>query len=155
MKLLPLYIWLTFFLFEQVCGRNKECDITCILVHAYAESYRLSRIVHKSRTSENRTMESSCDSDMSEETRDLVRRGLASDRKRRSGRADLCTDNQRLAPNRDMNTLYVRLPPAHVVQAEEPSARGLNLTVLENVRGQNYNNISIFAYSKPYRQRTS
>jgi len=38
-----------------------------------------------------------------------------------------------------MNTQYVRLPPAHVVQAEEPSARGLSLTLSENVRGQNYN----------------
>jgi len=127
------------FFFEQVCGRNKGCDITRIPSKTYAEPYRLSRIAHKSRTSENRTMESSCDSDMSEETRDLVRRGLGSDRKRRTGRADLSTDNRRLAPNRDMNTLYVRFPPAHIVQAEETSARGLNLTVLENVRGQNYN----------------
>jgi len=88
-------------------------------------------------------MESSCDSDMSKGTRDLVRRGLASDRKRRSSRADFGTDSQSLAPNLDMNASYVRLPPAHVVQAEEPSARGLNLTVLEGVRGLNYNSITL------------
>jgi len=74
-----------------------------------------------------------------EETRDLVRRGLASDRRRRGGRTDLGVDRQRLGPNRDMNTQSVRLPPAHVVQAEEPSARGLILTLPEDVRGQNYN----------------
>jgi len=85
-------------------------------------------------------MESSCDSDMSEETRDLVRRGLASDRRRRGGRTELGIERQRLGPNRDMNTQSVRLPPAHVVQAEEPSARGLILTLPQDVRGQNYNN---------------
>jgi len=84
-------------------------------------------------------MDSSYDSDISEGTHDLVRRGLASDRKRRSSRADLDTEGQSLAPNRDMNTMYVRLPPTLVVQAEEPSARGLNLTGLESVKGQNYN----------------
>jgi len=91
-------------------------------------------------------MDSSYDSDISEETRDLVRRGLASDRKRRSSRADLDTGEQSLTPNRDINTQYVRLSPALVVQAEEPSAQGLNLTGLEGVRGQNYNIITLSNY---------
>jgi len=90
-------------------------------------------------------MDSSCESDMSEGTCDLVRRGSASDRKKRSSRADLDTDSQCLAPSRDMNASYVRLPPALVVQGEEPSAWGLNLTILEGARGQNYNtNIGFF-----------
>jgi len=84
-------------------------------------------------------MDSLCDSDISEGTRDLVRRGLASDRKRRNSRAEFGIDVPIVAPSRDMNAINVRLPPALVVQVEEPSARGLSLTGLENVRGQNYN----------------
>jgi len=38
-----------------------------------------------------------------------------------------------------MNTQYFHLPPTHVVKVEEPSARGLNMTSGENVKGQNYN----------------
>jgi len=40
-----------------------------------------------------------------------------------------------------MNTQYFHLPPTHIVKVEEPSARGLNMTSGENVKGQNYNNI--------------
>jgi len=87
-------------------------------------------------------MDSPYDSDISEGTRDLVRQGLASDRKKCSNRADLDTDGRSLAPNRDINASYVRLPPALLAQAEEPSARGLNLTGVESVRGQNYNTSS-------------
>jgi len=84
-------------------------------------------------------MDSSYDSDISEDTRDLVRRGLASDRKKGSNRGELETSELGLAPIRNMNSLYVRLPHAPVVQAEEPSARGLNLIGIESVKGQNYN----------------
>jgi len=68
-------------------------------------------------------MESPYDSDVSEDTRDLIARGLATDIKRYKTRAELGTNESESAPIRSMNTLYVRLPPALVVQAEEPSAR--------------------------------
>jgi len=88
-------------------------------------------------------MESPYDSDVSEDTRDLIARGLATDNRKYSSRAELGTVERDLAPIRNMNTSYVRLPPAHVVQAEEPSARGLNTISVENVKGQNYNNIIV------------
>jgi len=87
-------------------------------------------------------MESLYDSDVSEDTRDLIVRGLATDVKRYSIRAELGNIERESAPIRNMNTSYVRLPPALVVQAEKPSARGLNLTVSENVRGQNYHRMT-------------
>jgi len=49
------------------------------------------------------------------------------------------------APARNMNVSHIRLPLAHIVQAEEPSTRGLNIAYGDNVKGQNYNTI-IFIY---------
>jgi len=85
-------------------------------------------------------MESPYDSDVSEDPRDLIARGLATDTRKYSSRAELGTVERELAPTRNMNTSYVRLPHAHIVQAEEPSALGLNMTSVENVKGQNHNN---------------
>jgi len=84
-------------------------------------------------------MESPYDFDISGDTRDLIARGLATDTRKYSSRIELETVEQDLAPARSMNTSYVRLPPVHVVQTEEPSARGLSVIRGENVKGQNYN----------------
>jgi len=86
-------------------------------------------------------MESPYDSDVSEDTRDLITRGLATDIRKYSSRAKLGMVERDLAPICDMNTSYVCFPPVHVVQAEEPSARGLNVISVENVKGQNHNSI--------------
>jgi len=87
-------------------------------------------------------MESPYDSDVSEDTRDLIARGLATDTRKYSNRAELGAVDRELAPTRSMNASYVHLPHAHVVQTEEPSARGLNMTSVKNVKGQNYNIIT-------------
>jgi len=84
-------------------------------------------------------MESPYDSDVSEDTRELIAKGLATDIKRYKTRAELGSIESESARTHSMNTSYVRLPPALVVQAEEPSAWGLNLTRLESVRGQKHN----------------
>jgi len=86
-------------------------------------------------------METMYDSDVSNDTRELIARGLATDIRRYSSRVELKTSEQGLAPNRNMSTSHVRLPHAPVVLAEEPSTRGLNLTCMENFRGQNHNRI--------------
>jgi len=85
-------------------------------------------------------MESPYDSDMSDDTRDLVEQGLAINRRKYSSRADYKTDEQGLAPSRDMDISSVRLPPIVGVLLGEPSTRGLHLTGVENVVGQNRNN---------------
>jgi len=89
-------------------------------------------------------MESPYDSDVSEDTRDLILRGLATDTRNYSRRADLGSSERASTFNRNMNTLYVHPPLAHVVQAEEPSARGLDITCGENVKDQKHNNMLLF-----------
>jgi len=84
-------------------------------------------------------MESPYDSDVSEDTRDLIARGLATDIRRYSSQAELGMYDRDIAPSRHMNTSYVRLPPAQIVQVGEPSARGLDEISGEDVRGQIHN----------------
>jgi len=84
-------------------------------------------------------MDSPYDSDVSEDTRDLISRGLASDTKKYNVKARLGGNGKESAPNRSMNTQYVHLPLTHVVKVEEPSARGLNTASGESVKDQNYN----------------
>jgi len=79
------------------------------------------------------------DSDISEDTRDLISRGLATDTRKYSLRPELGSSERDSALSRSMNTSHVRLPLSHIVQVEEPSARGLNMACGENVKGQNYN----------------
>jgi len=85
-------------------------------------------------------MDSPYDSDVSEDTRDLISRGLATDTRRYNVVSEMGSNERVVAPSRSMNTQYFHLPPTHVVKVEEPSARGLNMTSGENVKGQNYNN---------------
>jgi len=84
-------------------------------------------------------MDSPYDSDVSEDTRDLISRGLATDNRKYSVEVDLGIRERDSAPTRSMSTSYVHLPLTHVVKAAEPSARGFNMTSGENVKGQNYN----------------
>jgi len=84
-------------------------------------------------------MESPYDSEVSEDTRDLISQGLATDTRKYSVRADLGSSERASALTRDINSSYVRPSLAHVVQAEEPSTRGFNMACGENVKGQNYN----------------
>jgi len=84
-------------------------------------------------------MESPYDSDMSDDTRDLVEQGLAINRKKYSSRAGYGTGEHGHAPNRDMDISSVRLPSAFDAIPGEPSAHGLNLTGVENVGGQKLN----------------
>jgi len=100
-------------------------------------------------------MESPYDSDVSEDTRDLISRGLATDIRNYSVRADIGSGEGASALTRNMNTSYVRPPLAHVVQVEEPSARGFDMACGENVIGQNYNNTINHIPPKLFRIRTS
>jgi len=84
-------------------------------------------------------MESRYDSDTSDDTRDLVERGLAINRKKYVSRADYGTYEQGLAPKRDMDISSVRLPLVHEVQPEEPSTHGLSLIGAESIIGQKHN----------------
>jgi len=61
------------------------------------------------------------------------------DTRRYNSRVELEVGNRSLAPTHNMNTSYVRFLHAPVVLAEKPSARGLRLTGVENIKGQNYN----------------
>jgi len=90
-------------------------------------------------------MEYQYDSDVSEDTRDLISRGLATDTRRDSVPADPGSGEKASTLNRNMNAWPVRLPLTHVVQAEEPSARGFNMAKGGNVKGQNYN-ICMYMY---------
>jgi len=87
-------------------------------------------------------MDSPYDSDVSEDTRDLISRGLATDTKKYNVVGEMGSNERESAPNRSMNTQYFHLPLTHVVKAEEPSAWGLNMTSGKNVKGQNYNTIN-------------
>jgi len=87
----------------------------------------------------NIAMDSPYDSDVSEDTRDLIARGLATNTRRYNVVGEMGSNERDSAPNRSMNTQYFHLPPTHVVKVEEPSARGLNMTSGENVQGQIYN----------------
>jgi len=84
-------------------------------------------------------MESRYDSDTSDDTRNLVERGLVINRRKYISRADYRTDEQSLAPKRDMDISSVRLPLVSDALKEEPSTRGLSLTGAESVEGQNLN----------------
>jgi len=95
-------------------------------------------------------MDSPYDSDVSEDTRDLISRGLASDTKKYNVKGHLGCNERESAPNRSMNTSYVHLPLTHVVKAEEPSARGLNMASGESVKDQNYNTIIVVRFSAIY-----
>jgi len=88
-------------------------------------------------------MEYQNDSDISEDTRDLISRGLATDTCKYGSRPELGSGERESAPNRSMNGSYVRLPLSHIVPVEEPSARGLNIVCGGNAKGQNYNNSTI------------
>jgi len=90
-------------------------------------------------------MESQYDSETSDDTRDLVERGLAINRRKYISRADDRTDEPGLAPKRDMDIPNVRLPLVFGALQEEPSTRGLSLTGAENVMGQILN-IYIYIY---------
>jgi len=79
------------------------------------------------------TMESRYDSDPSDDTRDLVERGLAINRRKYISRAEYKTDEQGLAPKRDMDISSVRLLLAFGIPPEGPSTRGLSLTGVENI----------------------
>jgi len=84
-------------------------------------------------------MDSPYDSDVSEDTRDLISRGLASDTRRYSVVTEIGSSERDPTPARNMNVSHIRLPLTHIVQAEEPSTRGLNMAYGDNVKGQNYN----------------
>jgi len=83
-------------------------------------------------------MESPYDSDVSEDTRDLIARGLATDVRKHSVQVNLGSNEREISLARNMNASYVRPPLAHVVQVEELSARSHNMTCGEIVKGQNY-----------------
>jgi len=81
-------------------------------------------------------MEIQYDSDTSEETRDLVERGLAINRRKYVSRAEYRADERGPAPDRDMDISSVRLPFVSETLQGEPSTRGLSLTGAENALGQ-------------------
>jgi len=86
------------------------------------------------------TVSNQCDRvDLGEDTRDLISRGLASDTRKNSILTEIGSSERDSAPARNMNVSHIRLPLTHVVQAEEPSTRGLNMAYGDNVKGQNYN----------------
>jgi len=87
----------------------------------------------------NLAMEYQYDSDISEDTRDLISQGLATDTRKYNMRPELGSSERDSALNRNMNASYVRLPLSHIVPVEEPSARGLNMACGESVKGQKYN----------------
>jgi len=91
-------------------------------------------------------MESPHDSDMSDDTRELVEQGLAVDRRKHTSRAGYKIDAHDPAPIRDMDTSKVRLPHVLGAISGESSTHGLSLTYEENVGGQN-RNISDFSTS--------
>jgi len=88
-------------------------------------------------------MESRYDSDTSDDTRDLVERGLAINRRKYVSRADYRIDERGPATNRDMDIPSVRLPLVSGTLQEEPSTRGLSLTGAESVVGQILNRMMI------------
>jgi len=95
-------------------------------------------------------MEMQYDSDTSEETRDLVERGLAINRRKYVSRAEYRADERGPAPDRDMDISSVRLPFVSGTLQEEPSTRGLSLTGAENALGQILNNIMSSSSSSPF-----
>jgi len=85
---------------------------------------------------------------MSDDTRVLVEQGLAISRKKYSSRAGHNTDAYSLAPyslapNRDMDTSSICLPPTCGAKKGEPSTHGHNPTGVEDVGGQNRNRSSM------------
>jgi len=86
-------------------------------------------------------MEYQYDSDISEDTRDLISQGLATDTRKYNMRPELGSSERDLTLNRNMNATHVRLPLSQIVPMEEPFARGLNTLCERNVKGQNYNNV--------------
>jgi len=85
-------------------------------------------------------MEYQYDSDISEDTRDLISKGLATDTRKYTMRPEIGSGERDLTLHRNMNASHVRLPPSQIVSMEEPSARGLNTLCERNVVGQNHNN---------------
>jgi len=69
-------------------------------------------------------MESQYDSDMSEDTRELVEQGLAISRKKHSSRADRSREDLGPAPICNMDTANVPYPLAQIVPAGKTSTQG-------------------------------
>jgi len=84
-------------------------------------------------------MEYQYDSDISEDTRDLISQGLATDTRKYRTRPEVESGERDLTLSRDMNASHVRLPMSQIVPMEEPSARGLNTLYERNVVGQKHN----------------
>jgi len=84
-------------------------------------------------------MEYQYDSDISEDTRDLISQGLATDTRKYRMQPEVGSGERDIPPHRDMNAIHVRLPPSQIVSMEEPSARGLNTNYERNVVGQIHN----------------
>jgi len=95
-------------------------------------------------------MEYQYDSDISEDTRDLISQGLATDIRKYNMRPEIGSSERDLALHRNMNASHVRLPLSQIVPMEEPSARGLNTLCERNVVGQNHN--SYMEDLHPFRQ---
>jgi len=80
------------------------------------------------------------DSDISEDTRELVRQGLATVKRKRKTVA-FRTERLRERPSvPDMDTSQIRHPSRHEGATSAISTHGLNLNEREIVYGQNHNN---------------
>jgi len=88
-------------------------------------------------------MEYQYDSDISEDTRDLISQGLATDTRKYRMRPEVGNSERDIPLLRDMNASHVRLPLSQIVSMEKPSARGLSTLCERNVVGQNYNIITL------------
>jgi len=85
-------------------------------------------------------MDSPYDSDMSDDTRELVEQGLAISCRNHSSKAERPSDDRGLAPTRNMDTSSVHYPLTQIVSAGATSTQGLAPACGEIVTGQNRNN---------------
>jgi len=87
-------------------------------------------------------MDSPYDSDMREDTRELVEQGLVINHRKYSSRAERTSSDRGLAPTRNMDTSSVHYPLTQIVSAGTTSTQGLTPVCRNIVSGQNRNNVT-------------
>jgi len=83
--------------------------------------------------------ESSYDSDMSEDTRELVEQGLAISRRNRGSRAEQPLEVRVMAPTRNMDISNVRYPPTSSASAGTTLTQKTAPVACESVAGASRN----------------
>jgi len=84
-------------------------------------------------------MEYTRDSDLSDDTKDLVRRGLASVKRKRRIVTTQSEDTQNRYLDSNMDTFNVQHPSRHEASIGDASTHGLTTSGLDIVNSQNHN----------------